>query len=308
MKQFLMEDYTTDKVEIQSCPVCSSSNNHFFLQAKDYTVSKETFKIKQCSSCGFCFTSPRPSLNRLSDYYKSSEYISHSDSKKGIVNQLYHIVRSFTLKSKFKLVKKYSAPGDLVVDYGAGTGAFVDYLKKKNMNVLGFEPDVDARKMASEKHQLELKSIEDFESNFSNKIKVITLWHVLEHISSLDKFIESASLNLKENGIMIIALPNRNSFDALHYKEHWAAYDVPRHLWHFRKEDIKEVMANNDFDLIDTKSMPYDSYYVSLLSEAYLGTTGLRKLFNAFSLGLASNLKASKDNYSSMIYIFRKIG
>jgi 2-polyprenyl-3-methyl-5-hydroxy-6-metoxy-1,4-benzoquinol methylase len=303
-----MEENTTDEVEILSCPICSSSKIQFFLETKDYTVSNKNFTIKRCNECEFCFTSPQPSLKNLASYYKSNDYISHSDSKKGVVNQLYHVVRNFTLKSKYNLVKKYSSPKDLVVDYGAGTGAFVNYLYKNKINVLGFEPDADARSVAFNKYQIKLKSIEDFEQNYAGKIKVITLWHVLEHVPSLDEFIEIAAQNLQDNGIMIIALPNRNSYDAKHYQEQWAAYDVPRHLWHFRKEDIVELMANNDFDLIDTKPMPYDSFYVSLLSEAYLGRTGLRKLFNAFSLGLASNLKASKTNYSSMIYVFRKIG
>ena len=308
MKQFEMQETETIDVEIPNCPICSSSKISKYLDAKDYTVSQEIFTIKQCDSCGFCFTSPRPSLVNLSKYYKSSNYISHSDSKKGIINQLYHIVRNFTLKAKLKLVKKYSSSNDVVVDYGAGTGAFVNYLNKNKVNALGFEPDEDARELAKIKHQVSLKLPEEFENGYIGKIKVITLWHVLEHIPTLNEFIETASQNLVENGIIILALPNRDSYDAKRYQEYWSAYDVPRHLWHFRKNDIVELMANNDFDLIETKSMPYDSFYVSLQSEAYLGTQGVRKLFNAFSLGLASNLKASRTNFSSMIYVFRKIG
>jgi len=289
---------------IDKCLVCGSNQFEPFLQCKDYTVSQETFSIVSCKSCGFKFTNPRPDNSVLGNYYKAESYISHTNSKKGIVNRLYHIVRNYTLGKKVNLISSYVSRGT-ILDYGCGTGMFLGACKNAGWETFGMEPDDDARKIASEQN-LNL---------FSDKIKIqthvaekqfdaITLWHVLEHVTDMPETLAFFKQKLKTNGVLIIAVPNHVSYDAEYYKEHWAAYDVPRHLHHFELKSMKSLLENGGFQLIETKPMKFDSFYVSMLSEKY--KTGSVNLVKAFLTGLKSNLKAKDpSSYSSTIYIFK---
>lgn len=287
---------------ISQCIVCGSNQFSPFLTCKDYTVSKENFTIVSCNDCGFKFTNPRPDDTVLGDYYKAEDYISHTNTKKGLVNKLYHAVRNITLKKKLNLVRSYVSRGT-ILDYGCGTGMFLSVCKKAGWETYGMEPDDQARKIASEEN-LNLFSDKGRINTYitDKKFNVITLWHVLEHVTDMDETLSFFKHRLDSKGVLIIAVPNHVSFDAKHYKEHWAAYDVPRHLHHFEKKTIKQLVESKGFQLRETLPMKFDSYYVSLLSEKY--KTQKTNLLKAFFVGLRSNLLANQDNYSSSIYIF----
>lgn len=288
-----------------NCPICKNSKFKNFINCKDHTVSQETFTIVQCESCGFKFTNPIPELDHLGRYYKSEDYISHSNTKKGLISRLYHTVRNYTLKNKINLVSSYVSRGT-ILDYGCGTGMFLKACKDAGWKTLGMEPDSGASQLAGElginvyADKSELKSVMK-----DNKVEAITLWHVLEHVTDLEETLSFFFNYLSAAGVLIIAVPNHQSYDAKHYKEHWAAYDVPRHLYHFEKETIQKLLSNNGFNLIETLPMKFDSFYVSMLSEKY--KTGSIRYLNAFILGLVSNISAKNSSgYSSTIYVFKK--
>lgn len=290
---------------ISNCPVCNSNSFKQHLTCKDFTVSQKPFNLQVCNSCGFVFTNPRPDNEALGDYYKSEDYISHSNTKKGIISQLYHLVRKYTLKKKEAMISSYVSRGTLL-DYGCGTGMFLQECKKAGWAILGIEPDAGARKIASE---MNLEVFPDKETiqrdKPSLKTNAISLWHVLEHVTDLDQTLDFFKQILVKDGVLIIAVPNHKSFDALYYKEFWAAYDVPRHLYHFHHATIEQLLSRFNFKLVETRPMKFDSFYVSMLSEKY--KTGSVKYLKAFITGLRSNLKArSASDYSSVIYVFKQ--
>ena len=256
--------------EVKVCPICKSTAHTVFLECEDFTVSHEIFKIQQCGNCGFRFTSPRPSPDELGRYYKSEEYVSHSDTRKGLINKLYHTVRSHTLIKKLQLVLKYSKRGSML-DFGCGTGAFLDVCKRDGWKVFGIEPDPDARQIALSKSGIEaVESSEVFHSLYpESKFDAITLWHVLEHVPDLESWFTFIKSHLKSSGTLYIAVPNCDSYDAEKFGKYWAAYDVPRHLWHFTPKDIETLFASNGFKLLETLPMVFDSFYVSMLSNKY---------------------------------------
>ncbi|MBL7932104.1 MAG: class I SAM-dependent methyltransferase [Bacteroidia bacterium] len=288
----------------KNCPVCKQTDFKPFITCKDYTVSKENFQIASCTSCGFKFTNPIPDISKLGDYYKSEDYISHSNTKQGIISKLYHAVRNYTLKGKLKLISEYVSRGTLL-DYGCGTGMFLKVCQDAGWKVQGMEPDAGARRIASE---MKVKTYAD-KSELApvlgeRSVDIITLWHVLEHVTDLEDTLTFFKSRLSKNGALMIAVPNHNSFDAKHYKEFWAAYDVPRHLYHFEPKTISKLLAQHGFVLEKIVPMKFDSFYVSMLSEKY--KTGSIRYLNAFINGLKSNLKAGSEmNYSSIIYVFR---
>lgn len=292
---------------LSNCPVCNSTQFTHFLSGVDYTVSNETFNIVACNSCSFRFTNPIPTENKIGAYYKSEDYISHSGTKKGIVNRLYHVVRNYTLKKKFQLVNKH-AKGKSLLDIGCGTGDFLNYVNQQGWQVNGLEPDNDARKLCKTNHGIDTVSTDELHNLKNESVDVITMWHVLEHVYNLNKDVEKIKGVLKKDGTLFVAVPNCSSHDAKKYGEFWAAYDLPIHLYHFRPNNIKQLFAKYDMEVIDVLPMKFDSYYVSLLSEKYKsGNKGfsLGNLINGFFAGLISNIKAKKGEYSSQIYVIK---
>jgi 2-polyprenyl-3-methyl-5-hydroxy-6-metoxy-1,4-benzoquinol methylase len=241
----------------------------------------------------------------LGEYYKSEDYISHSNTSKGIISKLYKSVRNYTLNKKLKLISGFVSRGT-ILDYGCGIGMFLNVCQKAGWKSFGMEPDEGARKIATE---MGLKTFSD-KKTIQTQIgtetfDIITLWHVLEHVTDLEETLNFFKTKLNQNGALIIAVPNYTSYDAKHYKEFWAAYDVPRHLYHFEIETIQKLLSPFGFKLVQTKPMKFDSFYVSMLSEKY--KTGSIKYLSAFLTGLKSNLKAKRaKDYSSVIYIFKK--
>ena len=271
-----------------------------FLNCKDYTVSGEVYQVMINKEYEMFVTSPVP--ENLADYYKSEDYISHTDSKKSLLDKVYQAVKNITLKRKLKLINSFNTSSKNILDVGAGTGDFLNVCKNNNWNVFGTEPSLEARNIATKK-ELDLK--ENLSEFKNQKFDIITLWHVLEHVENLQEYISILQSLLSKNGRLLIAVPNFKSHDANHYKEHWAAFDVPRHLWHFSQSSIPKLFSEVDMIVEKTIPMKFDAYYVSLLSEKY--KTGKMKPFKALYRGLVSNWKAKKTKeYSSLIYVLKK--
>lgn len=272
-----------------------------YLSVKDYLVSGESFDLVHDTDLDFLKTFPQPQVEELPKYYESQEYISHTDEKRGLISSLYQLVKKWSLQKKAKLILQQHGDVGSLLDVGAGTGDFLKVAKEKGWQVHGMEPNKNAAKLALEKG-IDLKaSLNDFEGK---QFDVVTLWHVLEHIPDLEETILKLAALVKPQGALIIAVPNFKSFDARYYGKFWAAYDVPRHLWHFSKESMKNLFAEN-FQLKNIEPMIFDSFYVSLLSEKY--KTGRKFSLKAFWIGLLSNIKAKHSKeYSSHIYCFKK--
>lgn len=290
-----------------NCPVCNSEKIHYRLSAKDHTVSGETFEIWQCDNCTLRFTQDIPSKKEIGKYYQSENYISHSETKQGMVNRLYHLVRKKTLKNKKRIIEKQTGltKGKLL-DIGAGTGAFLNTMQSAGWQVRGLEPDEQARGKALQIYDIELLPPEALFEQVPVSYDVITMWHVLEHVHELHEYIIQLYKLLKIGGRLLIAVPNYTSTDAKHYESDWAAYDVPRHLYHFSPKAMFILLGQHKFSIVETLPMYFDSYYVSMLSEKYI--RGKNHYLSALLNASLSNFKALEktEGYSSLIYVVKK--
>jgi SAM-dependent methyltransferase len=276
----------------------SFQNNIFFQKVKDYSVSKEIFELHHNPEYDLLITFPKPSLEQLPSYYESEDYISHTDGKRSLFEKVYHFIKSIAIKNKVKLINAKSEKGKLL-DIGAGTGDFLVAAKNDGWQILGIEPNAKAKTIAINKGVYFADNLSDLESY---SFDVITLWHVLEHVPNLEEYLKELKRLLKPSGKIIIAVPNFKSFDANFYGRHWAAYDVPRHIWHFSKTSIDKLFAEKQMKLVEVLPMKLDGFYVSLLSEKY--KTGSMNFVRAFFVGLKSNLSGKKTKeYSSHIYV-----
>ncbi|MEI9945244.1 MAG: class I SAM-dependent methyltransferase [Chitinophagaceae bacterium] len=294
-------------IHYTNCPVCNSTDIKNIFRVKDYTVSGELFQIAECDACSLRFTQDVPGEAFIAPYYKSEDYISHTNTAKGFINRLYHSVRRKTLKKKRKLVQRATKleTGD-VLDVGSGIGSFVNEMKEHGWLVTGLEPDSDARKIAKETYKLDLADIKQLYQLEANSFDAITLWHVLEHVHELQACITQLKNLLKEKGKIFIAVPNYTATDAKMYKEYWAAYDVPRHLYHFSPRSMQVLMEKHGMTITKYQPMWYDSFYISMLSSKYKNSK--TNLVAAFWNGLRSNITAMSNSKkcSSVIYIISK--
>ena len=294
-------------IHYESCPACFSESISFALKAKDYTVSQETFEIWECADCTLRFTQNVPAENAIGKYYQSAAYISHTDTREGLINSIYHRVRNITLKQKKRLVgADLTAETGSLLDIGAGTGAFAKFMQDSGWQVTGLEPDAETRRRAAEINRIALQPANDLFSLPENSFDVVTLWHVLEHVHQLHQYLDQIRKVLKENGRAFIAVPNYTGGDANHYKAYWAAYDVPRHLYHFSPASMRRLTISHSLQQVEIKPMWFDSFYVSMLSETY--KTGSAKNLQAFWQGMTSNFAAmrEKERCSSLIYVLTK--
>lgn len=273
---------------------------HKDFKVKDHSVSNETFLLRYDKNRHMFFTEPKPSKEILPSYYSSEDYISHTDNKRSVFEWIYQIVKRYTLSRKHNLIRSFLPKQGSLIDIGSGTGDFASYLSEKGWKVLGVEPDEGARLRAATKNvqtQADLPVI-------GIQYDCITMWHVLEHVYDLDAQLDWIQESLKKNGCCFIAVPNFESHDAQYYKEFWAAYDVPRHLYHFSSEAISSLFSDYNLEVVKKCPMTFDGYYVSLLSEKY--KNGKMNFFNAFKVGWRSNRLAKKTGaYSSLIYVIK---
>lgn len=291
--------------QIITCAICGKDSFSVYLESHDYFLSKERFTIVTCDNCEFLFLNPRPDAVEISNYYKSEEYISHSNTKRGVINKIYHIIRKRNHEKKYKLIQNLKRKGTLL-DIGCATGEFLNYCKNNGWTVIGVEPDGDAQKFAKTQYNLDVFPESLLKETPTNKFDVISMWHVLEHVHLLQQRMEQIKNYLKNDGVVIIAVPNATCKDAEIYKKFWAGYDLPRHLYHFTQKSILELLKKNEFTLIETIPMKFDSYYISMLSEKY--KTGKGNLVKAFLNGYKSNrwAKRNNNNYSSLIFVLKK--
>ncbi len=295
-------------VHYNRCPVCSSDQISEYLDCKDHFLTGELFALHRCSECGFIFTQDHPDERSAGKYYDSDEYVSHDDNADGLTNRIYRFAREIMLKRKRAIVANVTGlrKGSLL-DTGCGTGHFAGEMKRAGWKVTGIEPNRKAREYARARFGFETLDPGEISQLEQNSFDCITLWHVLEHFHDLENYMAVLKDLLKPGGVVVVALPNSDSFDCNYYREFWAAYDVPRHLWHFNPRSFREFSEKSGFLLTAIKSLPLDVFYISILSRRYKGA----KL--PFITGLLQGLwffiktinNSSSD--SSLIYILRKV-
>ncbi|MBN2484683.1 MAG: class I SAM-dependent methyltransferase [Bacteroidales bacterium] len=293
---------------MKKCLVCNSPDTSMFLECTDHFVSGEKFIVNRCKTCGFRFTANAPDEMSIAGYYHSENYISHSNTQKGIVNSLYHQVRKFMLGQKCKMIKHFT-PGKKILDIGCGTGHFLNYMQHKGFQVSGVEIEPSARKFAMENFNLAVRSPrETLNEKHTGEFDVVTLWHVLEHIYDIKGYLEWIFDSLKPNGFLFVALPNFDSYDAQKYAKYWAAYDVPRHLWHFNPLTFEKLINQYEFQTIRVKPLVFDAYYNCMMSARYAGKklSFLQGLFT----GQISNFHSlfNPEKSSSVVYVVKKPG
>ena len=296
-----------DILNIHICPLCGGQQLEHALTCTDHYASGEQFEVIRCAHCGFLMTQGVPVEAEIGKYYETPDYISHSDTQQGLMNRVYHWVRQYMLSRKAALVKRVSGLSEgSLLDYGTGTGYFANTMVCQGWKVKAIEKSPQARAFAKKQFGLDVEAEHSLKDYPSMSLDVVTLWHVMEHLEHLNEMWETLHRILKDKGVLIVAVPNPESYDARKYKEWWAAYDVPRHLWHFSPLVMQQFGEKHGFVLEKEHPMPFDAFYVSMLTEKYKGN-GLSFVKGLWTGALAwFSALGNKERSSSLIYVFRK--
>ncbi|MDP2424206.1 MAG: class I SAM-dependent methyltransferase [Bacteroidales bacterium] len=287
-----------------ACIACQGSDIEKFIELQDYFLSQEWFEIHRCNQCGLMFTLPQPSIIELPTYYQSKKYFSHMQRGFSVTQSIYNAARNFMIRRKVSVINKFAYRGS-VLDIGCGTGEFLAACMKNGWNTTGIEPNSHARKYANSEYGLNIYDDTYLDQCSENSMDVVTMWHSLEHTRNPQGYFDAIQRILKPHGLLLLALPNTQSWDAQHYDKYWAAWDVPRHLHHFSQNAIEVLAKKNNFILTKVIPLPLDAFYVSLLSEKYRNAKST--ILKAFVNGWRSNIEAKNKNigYSSQIYLFK---
>lgn len=289
---------------IEKCPWCGSKNAQEHLKVKDLFLTQEEFRILKCKECGLLYTTPRPDKDKIGDYYKSEEYYSHKENNSGFIPKMYEKVKAINLKNKYKIASEGIRTG-AALDIGCGVGDFIHTMEQNGWTCMGVEPSEEAKSIAKNRIKANILSGQDLEQIQNESFDIITMWHVLEHVEDIRWQIDQLQRLTKKGGRIVIALPNYKSYDGQHYKEMWAAYDVPRHLNHFDNKTIIKILTSKGLKYIKTEKLIWDAYYISYMSEKYEHHS-LPLIRGAFQ-GAISNFKARRSGeWSSLVYVFER--
>jgi 2-polyprenyl-3-methyl-5-hydroxy-6-metoxy-1,4-benzoquinol methylase len=295
---------------LEDCPVCGSSNLRDKLQVQDKSVSQEMFTIVQCQDCEFQFTNPRPDAAHIGKYYESDAYVSHNSGAQGLINRVYNVARFFTVRRKVALITKLNGGrAGRLLDYGCGTGHFLAGAKKAGWQVTGLEPNARARQDAAARVGQLIQEPTVLTKLAPSSFDTITLWHVLEHVHALHETLDELIAALKPGGKLLIAVPNVESLDAQHYRQDWAAYDVPRHLYHFSASTMRRLLTRHGLATQQVMSLPLDAYYISMLSERNRSPERVGGPLTVLKAGYLSNQYAAQHDgqYSSLLYVAERL-
>ena len=288
---------------MNSCPICTTEMKFKFV-TKDYLVTGESFDIVECEACSIRTTTPFPDKKIIGNYYSSDDYISHDDKVSGIFDSIYGLVRTYQLNKKKKLIGKYfNKSNGKIPDIGCGAGDFLQYMKENHWNINGVDTSNKARKIVKKKLNIKVMNPQDWINN-NEKYDVITCWHSLEHVHEPWVYLDKIKKSLTLDGFLIVALPNYQSTDAKIYKEFWAAYDTPRHLYHFTIKSMNKTINPHGLNIESIYRMNFDPFYVSMLSAKHMGKSFMSGLINGFKSWTLSIF--SKDKCSSLIFIIKK--
>ncbi len=226
----------------RNCDFCDSNDFIELFKARDINqrTSTKEYKLVRCKNCGFVFINPQPTSKELQKSYPKTYY-----PKKILTGDYY-----FYQMDKLKKISEFYRNGK-ILDIGCGIGGFLKLARDRGWLTFGVEISSEASRYGEEQFGLDIYNGDFLNSNFTMKdFDVIMLWHVLEHLQKPNEVIKKVFNILKEDGLIVIAVPNFDSFQAKCFKENWYHLDVPRHLCQFTPNIIKSALEKNGFKIV----------------------------------------------------------
>jgi 2-polyprenyl-3-methyl-5-hydroxy-6-metoxy-1,4-benzoquinol methylase len=279
--------------------VSRGTNSCNSIETKDYLVTQESFVIEEKEK-GISFTRPVIADEEIDKYYNTTDYLSHS-SNKTLMSFFFNLFSKIMVKKKTSFMLGLGG-ASAYLDYGCGVGKLISSMNKKGVASYGYDTSLLAISICNNKSLNASSNLDDL----PNQYNLISFWHSLEHVSDHTKVLKKTKKMLSKNGTMVVALPNYDSFDAKFYSKFWAAYDTPRHRVHFTKKGFIKVASQLGFEVVKTKPLFLDSFYISMMSEKY--KQSLFYFLKGLFIGALSNLCfLFTKQASSHVYVLKNL-
>lgn len=226
------------------CAICDSVDSTTLFKTRDYdSDGKILFNMVKCNNCGLVFLNPQPDEKFLSQFYVFNYYGNQS-----FFYYIFSFINNFIIKNKATLILKRKK--GKILDIGCGDGDFLNFMKDRGWQVYGVEPSKSGAKLSKQKLKTNIYNIVLSKVRFPKQyFDVVTMWHVLEHVDNSYDALKEVRRITKNNGLLIVAVPNIDSFQAKIGGKKWFHLDVPRHLYHFSPETLRKLLEKNGFKI-----------------------------------------------------------
>jgi SAM-dependent methyltransferase len=232
------------KLENVNCALCGGADSELIFTAPSLRLSGpgNHFDLRRCTKCGLVFMSPRPAPEELAALYQPKFY--HSPNQK-----LVQRIAGLILGESVSFVQRHAGPSKLL-DVGCGNGSFIQGAARAGFDVYGLEPYQSALPNLPESLRTRVLCAPFESADYpAESFDVITLWHVLEHLSGPVETLKRLRVFLKPGGTLILEVPNIASSEARWLGPHWHNLDLPYHFWHFAPETLQSAVQQAGFEI-----------------------------------------------------------
>jgi len=287
--------------EQSSCILCNSSMR-YQRKFKDLEIENGFYNLLICPKCRLGKTDPFPEEKHMKELYSSTIYRDHESRFIHLGEKGIRIFRKFRQKRIERIVQK-----GRILDIGCGRGVFLSLMKESGWEAFGLELNEETAWYARNVLGLDVRTDSLVDAQFDDTFfDVITLWHVLEHLPDPLLTIEECRRILKPGGLLIIAIPNFDSLQAIISGKHWFHLDLPYHLYHFTHKNLDLFLRKFSLRIIKVKQFSLEfnpfGYLQSFLNMSHIKYNFLYTMLKSRSLRKA--LSPDMKRYSLYIHLY----
>ena len=213
------------------CPLCGSKETTLLYK-------KETFNILRCPSCGFVFNER---WAELSDEVRS---VPGTDSRLAQIAATFDREKEVYFERFRKELARIDSLKDRgkILDIGCAYGYFLVLAKEDGWQAHGIDVDKSSVDYCRQHHSLDVAHGGLKEGHFPERsFDVIMMFHVLEHIPDFHDVMLNAKRMLKDDGLLVIDVPNVADLRRSLFKQEWFQFKE-HHLWYFSKKTIRFLL------------------------------------------------------------------
>ena len=241
------------------CNNCGADDTSIVFEGSDWLHAiPGRFTLVRCRHCGLIYLNPRPTPEGMAAYYPE-DYEAHIGTQKQRLSWIRRLDYEYGIHKRHRAIMRYTQTGHML-DVGCGSGAFLDGMRQRGWSVAGIEPSDRAAGYAKQTLGLQIQNtvLEDAELA-PESFDLVTMWNVLEHLSDPQESLRRVGEALRPDGLLVFAIPNLDSLDRILFKQYWAGYDLPRHLYTFPADVLERMVRAVGLEILDRRCV-YGTY------------------------------------------------
>jgi len=236
-----------------NCPVCLSRASVPALRGRDllFETTDRTFTLNSCSGCGCLFLNPMPREDEIAAFYPAQYWWTASRAQAaGILRKLESVYRKLALRDHVSFIVRAAGgrPGLDLLDVGCGSGTLLGLLERRGFRTAGVDFSEQAARVAQEENGVRVFVGSLEQARFPDaSFDIVTLFHVMEHVTNPRAVLSEVLRILKPEGTMILQVPNISSWQFKAFGAKWYGLDIPRHVIDYSKNAMLKLIEDSGF-------------------------------------------------------------